>query len=303
MSPEPVIPPFITRIKIATIGAPDVAKVEAWYTQWLGYRVVEKGRVSSAMAKSWGAPKSANRAYITLASDGAPDVFIRAVEIDAIAGYKPLTTFGWNAIEIVVDDLVAVEEKIAQSPFTVIGPSRPLTAFPSIRAMQVVGPAQEVVYLTTETGDRTKSPLPQINGMIGRPFIMVLASSDANAAAKFYMDRFLMRGGNIRPIPVDIIAAAQGLPPDHGFPLGLVRAAEHGNNIEMDGYSDKATPRPKSDGQLPPGVAMTSFSVNSLDGLKADFISSPQKLYGDMRAATFIGPAGELTELIEEPRL
>jgi hypothetical protein len=39
-----------------------------------------------------------------------------------------------------------------------------------------------------------------------------------------------------------------------------------------------------------------------LDGLKVKFIQPPAKLYADKRSATFIGPAGELTELIEEPR-
>ena len=47
---------------------------------------------------------------------------------------------------------------------------------------------------------------------------------------------------------------------------------------------------------------MTSFSVDDLDALDLDFIGPPTVLYEGMRAATFVGPAGELTELIEDPR-
>ena len=119
---------------------------------------------------------------------------------------------------------------------------------------------------------------------------------------KFYMDTFLMRGAPARPTTIDIISKAQGLPETTQYPLGLARAAEKGNNIEVDGYPPSAGARTKNDGQLPPGVAMTSFNVNSLDGLNVKFIQPPAKLYGPKRAATFIGPAGELTELIEEPR-
>jgi hypothetical protein len=119
---------------------------------------------------------------------------------------------------------------------------------------------------------------------------------------KFYLENFLLRGGPPNPTTIDIIAKAQGLPADQKFMLGLVRMAEKGNNIEIDGYPPSAKSRPRADGQLPPGVAMTTFNVNTLDGLKVKFIQPPAKLYGPKRAATFIGPAGELTELIEDPR-
>jgi hypothetical protein len=41
--------------------------------------------------------------------------------------------------------------------------------------------------------------------------------------------------------------------------------------------------------------------VDDLGVFDLDFITAPARLYGDRRAATFAGPAGELTELIEDP--
>jgi hypothetical protein len=105
---------------------------------------------------------------------------------------------------------------------------------------------------------------------------------------------------------IGIIARAQGLPEDHKFQMGGLRFAEHGNSIEVDGYPDSATPRPRAEGQLPPGNAMCSFNVENLDEFDdVDFIAAPVRdgslAYGGHRSATFVGPAGELTELIEAP--
>ncbi len=302
-TPTPAVTPLITRIKMATIAAPDVNLIEKLYTEWLGYKVVEKSKVSEAMAKSWGAPKVAGRPFVMMSSAGTPDVYIRAVQIDAVPGYKAMTTHGWNSIEIIVEDPDKVFEKLSKSPFKHVGGPKNLNPpYDSIRATQFVGPAEETLYFTAEKGDISKSPLPAAKSFIDRPFIMVLAGPDAGVLNQFYMDTFLLRGGAPYPTTIDIIAKAQGLPADQKFMLGLVRMAEKGNNMEIDGYPASAKARPKAEGQLPPGVSMTSFNVNSLDGLKVKFIQPPAKLYGEKRSATFIGPAGELTELIEEPR-
>ncbi len=302
-TPAPAVTPLLTRIKMATVAAPDVNKIEKIYNEWLDYKTIEKGKVSDAMAKSWGAPNSAGRPFVLMNSVGSPDVYIRAVQIDEVKGYKANTTHGWNSIEIIVEDPDKVFAKLSKSPLTHVGGPKNLNPpYDSIRATQFVGPAEETLYFTAEKGDVSKSPLPAAKSFIDRPFIMVLAGPDANEMVKFYMDTFLLRGSPPYPTTIDIIAKAQGLPADQKFLLGLVRMAEKGNNMEIDGYPPSAKARPRADGQLPPGVAIASFNVNSLDGLKVKFIQPPAKLYKDKRAATFIGPAGELVELIEEPR-
>ena len=292
----------LRRIKIATVGAPDVAELERWYVEWLRYQVVERGKVGEALASSWGAPASAGRDMLLLAPENGGDVYIRAVEIDPVPDYRPMTSFGWNSIEIIVDDVYALSEALEGSPFKVIGEPHSLGGgFASIHAMQVVGPAQEVLYLTCETGDREKSTLPLPGSFVDRPFIMILAGPDIEAMAGFYVDHFAMARIPNFTSSLSIASRAMNLPPDYVFTLGLLRGRERGNNIELDEYPASAGDREHREGQLPPGVAMTSFSVDSLDGFDLPFISPPQALYGDARAATFVGPAGELTELIEDP--
>jgi hypothetical protein len=100
-----------------------------------------------------------------------------------------------------------------------------------------------------------------------------------------------------------MINRAQGIDLETPLPIATARLAEHGNLIEFDGYSANAIMRPVSKGELPPGVAMTSFAVPNLDAIRVEWITPPARhpsaAYEGRRAATTRGPDGELIELIE----
>lgn len=291
--------PLLKRIKMATLAVPNVEEIGALYSSWLGYATVQKGTVPEQLAASWGAPKSAGRPYIIMQPESGSDVYIRAVEIDPVPGYKAMTTWGWNAVEIIVDDPDGVYKKLQDSPFTLLGEPKGLNNYPSIRATQFRGPSEDVLYLTAETGDRSNSLLPRPGAFVGRIFIMVLAGPDIQALQDFYADTFKMERGPIRNSPVELINRAQGIALDSERPITIVRMADHGNILELDGYGDHTGPRPSNEGQLPPGIAMTSIEVESLDALNLDTIAAPVTEYGT-RTATVVGPAGELLELIEQ---
>lgn len=296
--------PLLIRYRGATVGAPDLAKFEEWYVRWLGLTVRERGRVSAAVAASWGTPKTAGRPYILLSPDANPDVFIRAVEVDPTSNYKAMTTWGWNAIEIIVQDIPALHAKLKQSPFTFIGEPAPLGRYPTIVAMQVKGPAEDILYLTCETGDHTKSPLPIAKSLVDRIFIMVGGGPDVVKMQGWYADTFNMKRNAINDATTDIVRKAQGKTMKDPLPTTLLYLKNHGNIMQLDGYTHAATARPRADGQLPPGIAMTSFAVASLDSLNVKFQSGPTRLdggaYAGHRAGTTVGAATELVELIEE---
>jgi hypothetical protein len=295
--------PKLVRIRIATVAAPDLRDFEARYAKWFGYVVRERGRVDPALAASWGAPRAAQRPYVLMSADGWPDVYLRAVRTPAVRGYRPMATFGWNAIELIVEDPESLFARLRRSPFEVIGEPANLKNYPSILAFQLRGAAGEVVYLTSERGDRSRSILPSPNGTVGRPFIMVLAGPDIDPLLAFYRNHFDLAPGPVRQRPLELLQRAQGYEPGRELPITTARLAEHGNLIEFDGYSASATARPRARGELPPGVAMTSFDVADLDAPRLPFITPPAPrnglAYGGRRAATAIGPAGELIELLE----
>jgi hypothetical protein len=248
----------------------------------------------------------AGRAYILMQPESGADVFIRAVKTDGVDGYSAMTTFGWNSFEIIIEDVYALNERLLKSPFEIIGGPEPIFPESTIHALQVIGPSEEVLYLTQQT-DPEDTRLPDPGSFVDRPFIMVLACPDVAAVVDFYGSRFGVpgRAQSGDGFSIGIIARAQGLAEDHKFQMGGLRLADHGNSIEVDGYPDSASPRPRAEGQLPPGNAMCSFNVKDLDEFDVDYISAPVRdsslAYGDYRSATLIGPAGELTELIEAP--
>lgn len=299
--------PLLQRFDIATIASHDLNWVETHYGSHFDYRVRERGVVSPELAAAWGAPAVAGRRYLLLSPDSAPDVYVRAIESPKTQGYRALTSFGWNAIEIVVDDPDALFESMRGSPFRVIGEPKPLATIPSIRAFQVVGNDEEVLYLTAETADRSRSVLPDPQGRIGRIFIMVLAATNPRATLDWYAERFALQPGALRVRPNPMINHAQGIDLTTPLPIATARLAEHGNLIEFDGYSGNAIVRPMLAGELPPGVAMTSFAVRDLDAIAVEWITPPARhagaAYAGRRAATTRGPDGELIELIESAPL
>jgi catechol 2,3-dioxygenase-like lactoylglutathione lyase family enzyme len=300
----PASAPLLLRIQVATVATDDLGGFEARFAHSLGYVVRARGRVPRALAASWGAPHAAGRPYVLLSSAGWPEVYVRGVEESPVPGYVPLTTYGWNGIEIIVEDPDSLREQLRGSPFEVIGEPANLASYPSIRAFQVEAPGHEVVYLTSERGDPAKSPLPPPKGVVGRPFIMVVAGPDIAALTRFYGDTFGLDIGKVNTRPATLLSRPQGAPLDTPLPITTGRLAEHGNLIEFDGYTPQARPRTVAPGELPPGIAMTSFAVASLAAIKAPFIRPPHveraPPYSGRRTATVRGPTGELIELIEE---
>ncbi|MBL8644508.1 MAG: hypothetical protein JNK21_11295 [Rhodospirillaceae bacterium] len=298
---------LLQRIKMVTVAAPDVAKIEALYTSALGYTVREKGEVPEALARSWGAPKVAGRPYVVLSTDASPDVYIRAVQSAAPADYKPMTSWGWTSFELIVDDIYALHKKLETTAFKVLGAPIPLKSSPSIVTVQVEGPGREIFYFANETGDRSKSNLPQPGAFVGRPFIVILAGRDITAVRDWYADLFLMKKNDIRSSGGKVVPRALGLPDGSSLPISLLGLKEFGNRIQLDGYLDHGVgARQRLDGELPPGNAIVSFTVSSIDAIKAKPLTQPitanSKTLNGLRVATLTGPAGELIELVEEKR-
>jgi hypothetical protein len=75
-----------------------------------------------------------------------------------------MKTFGWNATEILVQDPDVLAHKCRGSDalFKIVREPRPLSATSNIRVMQVVGPADEVVYLTRIPPPSADDPNPRM---------------------------------------------------------------------------------------------------------------------------------------------
>jgi catechol 2,3-dioxygenase-like lactoylglutathione lyase family enzyme len=246
-----------------TIVVPDLEPIESAYTRYLGMRVVSRGKVAPAQAQAWGAPECAGCDTLTLAPEVGEQTSMRFIADPAAGRAVPFTTFGWNATEITVRDTDALAASLAGSPFTIIGPPANLKGWESIRAMQVLGPAGECLYLTDV---RAESSLAQAHSAVGQVFIVVAAGGDFEALSAFYKAHFENEVSAAVEIPIGVISTANHLPAETLYKLGLV-TLPGGTRIELDEYPSTAGPRPTVAGHLPPGMAIVSFRSEGLPGV------------------------------------
>ena len=142
---------------------------------------------------------------------------------------------------------------------------------PAVVATQVLGPAGELHYFTSLPPGKSKFGLGSATSFVDRIFIVVLAQ-------------------------------AWGLPPAHPFPIAIVRLPER-FLVEVDEYPVAAASRATATGELPPGMAMVSFTVPSLEPFLSRFVAPPRAPdgvpYAGRRVGVLLGPSGEHIELIE----
>ncbi len=293
---------MLTLILMVTISAPNLSVVEKAYRDYLGYKVVERGMISKELAGVWGAPATAGRAYMLMQPESGEKVYLRFVQSDPTEGYAPLRTFGWNATEILIKDPDDLAKRLADSPFRIIGPPRNLSSNENIRAMQVVGPANEVLYLTRITPGKTSYNLESAKTYVDYVFIVVVGGKDMEAMRDFYASKMKLPVTKPYEVRISVLSNAQGLDPEHRYQLAIAQLPSR-FLIEIDEYPQSTVVRPKRKGDMLPGMSFVSFAVKSIDSLGLDLIQPPVVIkeapYNGRRVALTVGAAGELIELIE----
>jgi len=288
-------------LRAATLTVPDPEAAAARYGAWFDYSVAERGVVPQDLAESWDCPASAGRAFVVCRPASGADVFIRFVEGRIPPDYRPLRSFGWAAIEICVQDTLAVNARMERSPFQIIGPPRELDGLPAIFPMQVKGPDQEIVYLTQIRDNLPAYDLPRAQARIDRLFILVLACSDLQTSLDWFERELKLSPGRSMDIVYTMIANAFGLPHARKHTIATM-IHDRDCFLELDQYPDAATPRPKEPDALPPGVAITTLrhpDFDALSGWIAQPVAREGAVYGGRRSGTLRAPDGVLVEVVE----
>ena len=292
-------------LRAATLVVADVDRSVELYTKWLDYEEMSRGPLSQTLADAWGAPGCAGLPYAVLRPESGAEIYLRFIEQPPHPDYKPLRTYGWQAIEICVEDVLKVNERMLKSPFEIIGPPKEIDGLPAIFPMQVKGPDDEIVYLTQIRDDLPVYDLPRAESMIDRMFIHVLACSDLEGTLGFAKEKLGLEFGRTMEIVYTMLANSFAVPHERLFKLATV---VHGRDVflEFDQMPAQATPRPMHAGLLPPGFAMSSLTLPDFDervDKYADWLIGPPSAYDDWvysgrRAATMRGPDGTLYELV-----
>lgn len=289
-------------IRCVTIAAPELQYMIDTYQLYLGYELVDHGRVPPALAALWGKPALAGRRYALMLPEGDGQTYIRFVESKPAPSYVAFRHMGWNAAEIMVQDTDAVARKLEGSPFQVIGPPANLSFTDKIRAMQVLGPAKESVYLTSFKEKMAEFDTPDANHFVDRVFIVIAGGPSVAELNAFYHRHFAVPIAPVMPAVISVLSNAQGLPSDTKHDLAAL-ALTGQSYIEADTMPSTTLPRTAEPDELPPAIAMVSFGIDKLatDGL--EWLAPPAALpiapYHGRRAAVCVGVGGEWIELIE----
>lgn len=245
----------------------------------------------------------AGKPFVILQPAGGRPVYLRLIEDPAARQPLPGTTYGWNAIETLVQDPDALAEKFTGTAFQVVGPPKDLWAAPDApRALQAIGPTQEFLYFTRVIPSGFPIPMSTAKAPVDRVFIMVVGGPSMKALQDFYGQTLGLPVGKASEWQISVLAKALGLPAETTFPLA-VAPMDKDFLVELDQYPAPAVPRQARAGALPPGPAMVSFGVRELDDFKVTWRAPPARIekfpYNGQEAGVTVGPAGEWLELME----
>ena len=293
---------MLGRISTVTITTPHLPAAVTAYQRHLGYRVVADGALGRDTARSWGRPSMAGSRSVSLEPESGAETHLRFVQGPAYPDYQPFACFGWNAAELIVRDVDALAERLRGGPFRAIGPPADLSFTDKIRAMQVVGPASEVLYLTEIKEKPPFFDTPKAASPVDRVFIVILGGSSLEVLQDCYQLQFGLAREPAMLSVVSVMSARYGLPRDHRHPIAAMKVGGQ-CYIEADEMPQGAVTRPCEPGQLPPAISMVSFEVPRLPEILPSALGPVQRClgvpYDGRRSVACVGAAGELIELVE----
>ena len=284
------------RITAVTITSPDLDRVIDIYSKYLGYRLISSTTVSAEQAKIWDAENIEGSRMIFMSPESSNDFFFRFIEQDIDEDYVPFGTYGWNAAELIVKDVDQSAEKLIGSPFEVIGEPADLSFTDQIRAMQILGPSKEIIYLTQFKSklDEFDSPSPRCD--IDQTFIVILAGENLDQMQSFLHQELSVKKAAPMQSRIRAISKVFDLPEDTKYKSAALAIRDQ-SLIELDEMPSKAGPRTCRPGYLPSGISIVSFIAHD-SGLISKTYDSNIPSFEKFQASTIRGNSGELIEII-----
>jgi hypothetical protein len=295
---------MLESILMVTMLVTNLSVTEQAYDDYLAYDTVVEGNVNENLASAWDAEDMINHPYIIMQPESGEDVYLRFIEDKEKTNYKPVGTHGWNSTEILVEDPDKLAEELDNSPFRIIGMPYDLYPTPNApRAMQVLGPSDEMIYLTRIIPDGSGYNLGSAKSYVDRVFIMVVGGPSMEDLQEYYRETFDMPVTEASDWTIGVISRLNDLPEDTLYPLAI---AEFDKDflIELDEYPEAIVTREIADGHLPPSTSVVSFFVDSLDAIDVTWREKPTTIeafpYNGRKVGVTVGVAGEWIELVEK---
>ena len=149
---------------------------------------------------------------------------------------------------------------------------------------RVVGPDGEALFLTQLDDDVPNFPFAKPHSFVDHIFMTLVTNKDPRESQIFYEKLFHLTS----------VSPFSGL---------HVMNLPNGCILELDSPRPDTIVRPQIDGELPPGMAMSTYYMDTLNRDGLTYLTDPRVYheapYVIRRAVTLRGPSGELIELLE----
>ena len=273
----------------ATICTPNLAlSIAAWQGS-LRHHVHSQGQLSAERAAKLNAASMVGAPCAMLANE-LDEPWLELIEHREASTLDPFRHSGWLSLEISVADVEQLRSSLDETLFKVIGEPASLDVSDDILAMQVIGPAGEVLYLTEVKAPVPPFELPFARCAVDRLFIPVILTENRDATAALY-EQLNGHAGLKFDTKITVINQAWGFDFNHRHPVCALQLAGS-NLIEIDQLQGLRG-RSADEGFLPTGIVAISFAISGLaDTLPGKVISRSQN------HACLQGNADELIELI-----
>ncbi len=285
------------KIAAVTISTSDLNKMVWVYQEFLRYRVTKSGQITAKESSAWGAENLTNADYVVMQPEKSDDFSFRFIHQPDQSNYIAFKSVGWNAAELIVEDVDGLAVQLENSPFKIIGSPADLSFTKDIRAMQVMGPANEILYLTQFKNKVPEFDSPKPRCSVDQTFIVVLAGKSLDEMQGYFQANFKLRKATVIESRIRSISRVFNFPADTKYKAAALALRDQ-SMIELDELPKEGNNRLSLDGYLPAGISMVSFLYyESSDKSKNTY---PSKLPNHLlrRCSVKRGITNELIELI-----
>jgi len=246
------------KIAAVTISTSDLNRMVEVYQEFLKYRITKSGQITAKESIAWGAENITNADYVVMQPEKSDDFSFRLICQPDQSNYIAFKSSGWNAAELIVEDVDRLAVELENSPFKIIGAPADLSFTKDIRAMQVMGPANEILYLTQFKKNLPEFDSPKPRCFVDQTFIVVLAGKSLDEMQNYFHNKFGLAKATIIESRIRSISRVFNYPEDTKYKAAAL-ALKGQSMIELDELPKEASDRFSLDGYLPAGIAMVSF--------------------------------------------
>jgi hypothetical protein len=287
------------RLAHGIVTVPNMDAALAIYVGLLEQKIILDTLINDAEAQSWHAPATIGARTVVLQPPSGAPVYLRLIEQAAPAGYRPGTHTGWAALELTVESADRLHQRLVAANVPIIGAPKSLAFTDKLYPMQALGPGGEALYLNEIRGNLPNSDLPMSRCWVDELFITIAGARNRETTLDFYNQLLGTSTGGTWDIEYGVINRGFGLPETTKHLLSTC-SDKRVVLFEVDQYPPMATPKPKSAGSLPPGVAAVGVSV-AASPIEAAWISPPAMRadapYFGRTVGVIKGPDDEVLEL------